>query len=195
MGKKRVCRKKRIVVRKPMVATREKDGRGQVLRTRHCDVGVPDVVVESASRRDISYDADIVEDVYRQFNGSVSRTAIGDVIECAVDYIHQLMEYDSALVIKLGGLGWMAIREKDAKKKMYVLNQTLRQKSSQTRTEYFRSINRPEWLTPETIGLMMHERNALRMRLEKLEKIRRRGEEYAHPFFRNKNQGRYFFTV
>jgi hypothetical protein len=111
----------------------------------------------------VSFDDDIIEDVYHQFEGRYSRQLIRRILDCSVNRFRQMERFSDKLALYIPGTGYL-VADRTA------MNQRLQKLRRRERAGKLTAHERTEM-------------QALEIKLEKMRQIKAAGEG-RHVFFR-----------
>jgi hypothetical protein len=117
---------------------------------------------ENSERRMISFDDDIIDEVYAKFEGAYPRGMVREVLEASINYLKQLQRFSGKLAVYVPHVGYLLTDRLFLEARMKVLQKKIM-----------------------TEPLAQTEINALSVKRRKLGEIRKLGENNFHPFFRN----------
>jgi hypothetical protein len=117
-------------------------------------------------RRDISYDEDVIREVYGQLGGQYPVEMIRGILDASVNYTHQMIRYSDKLAVPIPRMGWLTANEGRIER----MRKFLRLRADRAR----RGSAADEYLRDEL--------KAMDIKLRKLSQISAMGESKLHPF-------------
>jgi hypothetical protein len=121
-------------------------------------------------RREISYDEDIIGDVYEQLGGAYSEDFIRGVMDASVNYTHQMVRYGDKLAILIPSMGWLVANRERIERMMKFKRFKLSHK--------IKDMDRGNGVEDE----LKAELAAMSIKYDKLTEISEMGESSHHPY-------------